>query len=141
MIRFEKFSTGYSDPFSFEIRDGTTCKIIMNSNAERRTLVRMLSGLDRPAAGKIFLFEKDLYSLGDSEYFKIFRRIGMVSAEGGMISNLTVRENISLPSWYHAGRGPQHDRGPAGEYRENTRARHTERPRVFAKGPGAIVIA
>jgi phospholipid/cholesterol/gamma-HCH transport system ATP-binding protein len=45
----------------------------------------------------------DLYALGEPQRLRAFQRIGVMSHDGGLISNLRAWENVLLPVWYHRG--------------------------------------
>lgn len=52
----------------------------------------------------MYLFDTDLYALGQHERIGLFRRVGAALDDGGLISNLQVWENVLLPAAYHRGR-------------------------------------
>ena len=70
---------------------------------EREQLWNLLTGLQSPRRGHVRLVGQDLYALGEHERLVLFQRVGVVSHDGGLISNLKVWENIVLPLWYHRG--------------------------------------
>lgn len=107
MIRFEDVTTGSFSDLSFELRQGSICKVIASSDHDGTVFLDTLLGLNRPDGGKVSLFEQDIHESSESELMKIFGHIGMVWREGGLISNLKVGENIVLPLWYHRGTGAE----------------------------------
>ena len=113
MIQFESITTDSFEYASFEIPPGTLCKIIMHSGYDKKIFLDTLLGLRKPAGGRAFLFGKNVYSISEQESFKIFRRLGMVRQDGGLISNLKIWENIALPAWYHQGKRPEELEGKA----------------------------
>jgi len=59
----------------------------------------------RPRRGaRLVLFGAEVGALGDAERAALLRRVGLVPANGGLISSLNAWENISLPVAYHAPR-------------------------------------
>lgn len=108
MIRFEDITTEeYFNSVSFEIKEGILCKIITDSDYEKKTLIDVIFSMEKPVSGRVFLFGKDIYSVSEKESVKILTKIGIVPKDGGLISNLKVWENITLPIWYHTGKRPR----------------------------------
>lgn len=107
MIKLEDITTRYFDSVSFEIKGGSVCKIITKSGDEKGVLLDTILGLQRPKGGIVFLFGKDIYSISEKECISLFKRIGVVFRDGGVISNLKVWENVTLPVCYHTGRRPE----------------------------------
>ena len=68
------------------------------SGSGKSTLLHMLGGLDRPTAGKVWVDDKDIFSLKD-DALCIFRRrkIGFVFQSYNLVPVLNVYENIVLP--------------------------------------------
>jgi len=103
MIHFEHVTKGPIRDLSFGLDSGSTAKILFDSEDRKNILFGMLAGLWRPESGKILFFGKDLYARQEDERLELFRRIGVVPAHGGLISNLRAWENLLLPAWYHRG--------------------------------------
>lgn len=108
ILKFDNVQLRGFVPISFELKSGDSAKIISCSNEDRDVFVSLLFGIRKPDSGGVFLFGEDIYSVSESEYIKIFKRIGVVLESGGLISNLKVGENIILPAIYHK-RGELHD--------------------------------
>ncbi len=109
MIRFEKVTT---DRFEFEnvtfrIPPGALCKIILHSRHYRKVFLNTMLLLQKPAAGTVFLFGKNGYSISGEKYLKIFQKVGVARDDGGLISNLNIWENITLPALYHRKKRPE----------------------------------
>ncbi len=90
MIRFENITTEHFHALSFEIKRDSECKIVTRSEYENKKLLDIIVGLERPASGKIFLLDKEIYALSEKDSCRLFSRIGMVLKDGGLISNLKV---------------------------------------------------
>jgi phospholipid/cholesterol/gamma-HCH transport system ATP-binding protein len=88
---------------SFNFESGGTAKILFDSEDRKNILFGLLAGLQRPEAGRILFFGEDLFAHEENERLALFRRIGVVPAHGGLISNLKAWENLLLPAWYHRG--------------------------------------
>ncbi|MBB5225999.1 ABC transporter ATP-binding protein [Treponema ruminis] len=88
----------FSD-FSLTVKDGTFLGISGESGAGKSTLLSIITGLQRPSSGKVFIDGKDIFSLSDKE-ISSFRNanIGFVSQEQSFLENLTVLDNVALPA-------------------------------------------
>jgi len=107
MIRLENVATACFESTSLEMRSGLVCKLITSSDHEKRVLLDTILAVKRPVSGKVFLFERDIWAVSKRDVLKILRKIGMVWSYGGLISNLKVWENITLPVWYHTAKRPE----------------------------------
>ncbi len=61
----------------------------------------ILATMEEPIRGNVELFGQDVYRLDYSDRLRIRANIGFVHGYGGLISNRTVRENVSLPVSVH----------------------------------------
>ncbi|MDM8127821.1 ABC transporter ATP-binding protein [Paraclostridium benzoelyticum] len=86
------------DDNNIEIIEGEFVAIVGKSGSGKSTLLHMIGGLDRPTDGKVFIDDKDIFSLKD-ESLAIFRRrkIGFIFQYYNLIPSLNVWENIVLP--------------------------------------------
>lgn len=103
MISFKNVSTKCFDHLSFDLPEGKVCKILANSDYDVRVFIDTLLFLSKPLSGEVFLFDENMGSLSEGEQLNRFKRIGMVWKNGGLVSNLKVRENVFLPLAYHKG--------------------------------------
>jgi phospholipid/cholesterol/gamma-HCH transport system ATP-binding protein len=83
------------------LRKGETLCIGGASGQGKSALLRVIAGLARPTAGKIYVFGEYIppERLTALEIAK--RQVGLVFQNGALISNLRVRDNIALPLRYH----------------------------------------
>ena len=80
------------------IGEGEFVSIIGPSGSGKSTLLHLLSGIDQPTKGKVFIGEKDLYALNDKELSAFRRRsFGFIFQQFNLIPILTAEENISMP--------------------------------------------
>lgn len=83
---------------NFEVNQGEFIAIVGKSGSGKSTLLHLLGGLDTPTSGKVFIKDKDIYSL-KGEDLAIFRRkkIGFIFQSFNLVSSINVWENIVLP--------------------------------------------
>jgi putative ABC transport system ATP-binding protein len=75
------------------------------SGSGKSTLLNMLSGLLAPTTGKVFLNDKDLYAMDDSELSAIRNQtMGFLPQGQSAIHSLTVLENVLVPYTLHGRR-------------------------------------
>jgi putative ABC transport system ATP-binding protein len=81
-----------------EFRAGEITAILGKSGSGKSTLLNLISGIDAPDAGQIWVDGQDLTALSERER-TLFRRarIGFVFQFFNLIPTLTVGENVSLP--------------------------------------------
>jgi len=107
MIKLDNITIWPFRALSLRIRKGRLYKILAESDFEKNLFIYIILGMIKPETGSVFLFGKDLWSVEKDEMLRLFRRVGMVPENGGLISNLKVGENIILPVWYHDRQRPQ----------------------------------
>ena len=86
------------DGINMSVETGELVAVVGSSGSGKSTLLHMLGGLDRPTSGKVFVDDRDIFSLKD-EALTIFRRrkIGFVFQAYNLVPVLNVYENIVLP--------------------------------------------
>lgn len=94
---------------NIEIVQGEFAAIIGKSGSGKSTLLHLLGGLDTPTDGKVYIRDKDIFSLKEDE-LAVFRRrkIGFIFQSFNLISAINVWENIVLPSGLD-GQKPEED--------------------------------
>ncbi len=123
---------------SLEIKKGRIYKIIADSDFEKNLFIQIILGVIKPERGSVLLFGKNLWSIRKEEFIKLFKRVGMVLENGGLISNLKVGENIILPAWYHNGRKPQDEFKRVSAVYARIGFHATEIKEYLSKSPGAL---
>ena len=83
------------------LKKGETLCIGGASGQGKSALLRVIAGLARPNAGRIYVFGEYIppERLTALEIAK--RQVGLVFQNGALISNLRVRDNIAMPLRYH----------------------------------------
>ena len=86
------------DNANIDIKEGEFVDIVGKSGPGKSTLLHMMGGLDKKTEGKVYINEKDIFSLKEEE-LAIFRRrnIGFIFQNFNLIPSLNVWENITLP--------------------------------------------
>lgn len=86
------------DNANIDIKEGEFVAIVGKSGFGKSTLLHMMGGLDNPTEGKVYINDKDIFSLKEEE-LAIFRRrnIGFIFQNFNLIPSLNVWENITLP--------------------------------------------
>lgn len=86
------------DDVSFTVNKGEFVAIVGASGSGKSTLLYLIGGVDRPTKGKVFIGDKDIYSLNDDK-LAIFRRrqVGLIYQFYNLIPILNGEENITLP--------------------------------------------
>lgn len=80
------------------IEQGQFVAIVGKSGSGKSTLLHMLGGLDTPTNGKVWVKDKDIFSLKEEE-LAVFRRrkIGFIFQSFNLVSSINVWENVVLP--------------------------------------------
>ncbi len=86
---------------SFE--PGTISAVVTAGEDVNDLLVRVLTGLTHLQEGQLLVLGHNLGLLSREGLDAVRRRIGIVHPDGGLISNLKVLENVTLPLLYHTG--------------------------------------
>src|SRR3569623_843371 len=79
------------DDVSLDIRSGELIALLGPSGSGKTTLLRLIAGLERPTAGRIFFGDEDASSKTVQE-----RNVGFVFQAYALFRNMTVLENISF---------------------------------------------
>ncbi len=85
------------DKLDLQVRRGEIMGVVGGSGTGKSVLLRSIVGLQRPAAGAVKVFGKDMQKLSDDERSATERRFGVLFQRGALFSSLTVLENVALP--------------------------------------------
>ena len=89
------------DDVSFKIGKKELVGILGTSGSGKSTLMHMVGLLDVPSKGKLIIDGKDISKLTDDEISTLRnQKLGFVFQQFNLINNLTVLENILLPTIY-----------------------------------------
>src|SRR5947199_5622310 len=76
---------------SLDIKSGELIALLGPSGSGKTTLLRLIAGLERPTAGRIFFGDEDASSKSVQE-----RNVGFVFQAYALFRNMTVLENIAF---------------------------------------------
>ncbi|MGJ8530585.1 MAG: ABC transporter ATP-binding protein [Alphaproteobacteria bacterium] len=80
------------DNFSMTVADGSFVVLLGPTGAGKTTSLRMISGLDKPDSGEIFIGGHSMTGLTPAQ-----RNVAMVFQQYSLYPHLTVRENLEFP--------------------------------------------
>jgi phospholipid/cholesterol/gamma-HCH transport system ATP-binding protein len=89
------------DDFSCRLGRGEVAAVIVPNEETALLLAQIIIGRIHPDRGNVELFGEQAALLPPKELMKVRQRCGVVYASGGLISNLKVLENLTLPLLYH----------------------------------------
>ena len=79
---------------SFTLKTGHTKIFLGASGAGKSTILRLILGLLKPDAGRIFVNGEQVDVMNEDELMAVRIDLGMVFQEGALFDSLTVRENV-----------------------------------------------
>lgn len=83
---------------NLKISSGELVSIVGRSGSGKSTLLNLISGIDSPTSGKIFVSGEDITSMSDKVLTKFrSKHIGIIFQNYNLINELNLLENIRLP--------------------------------------------
>ena len=79
---------------SFTLKTGHTKIFLGASGAGKSTILRLILGLLKPDAGRIFVNGEQIDNMREDALMAVRGDLGMVFQEGALFDSLTVRENV-----------------------------------------------
>jgi ABC-type lipoprotein export system ATPase subunit len=80
------------------IEPGELVALRGRSGSGKTTLLNILVGLDNPTQGQVFILERDLSKMSESERARLRREsIGMMFQNAHLFPSLTAQENVEVP--------------------------------------------
>ena len=80
-----------------EVFRGEVLGVVGASGSGKSVLLRTIIGLNRPAAGSVEVFGRDILAISDIDHREIEKRWGVLFQDGALFSSLTVAQNIEVP--------------------------------------------
>jgi ABC-type lipoprotein export system ATPase subunit len=103
------------DGVDLDIEPGETVAIMGPSGCGKSTVLHLLSGLERPTDGEVWLEGRRVDTMSERQLARLRReKVGVVFQAFHLVDELTARENIELPALL-AGRSPKFARQRASE--------------------------
>jgi len=95
------------DKLDLTITDGESLVVIGRSGCGKSVLLKHIIGLLKPDNGHIFIDERDVTVMKETELIQLRKRFGMVFQGAALFDSMTVAENVALPMREHA-QWPEH---------------------------------
>jgi len=92
------------DKLDLDIMRGEVLGIAGGSGSGKSVLLKTLTGLHRPNAGKVTIEGQPVEKIGNSEKASL---IGVLFQQGALFSSLSVAQNVILPLREHTGLAPE----------------------------------
>ena len=93
---------------NFVVNKGDIFVIMGGNGCGKTTLMRALTGLQRPAKGTVFYGGEDFWGVEPEQQERLKRRLGIMFQGGALWSSLTLAENVALPLKEYTALSPQH---------------------------------
>jgi len=105
-LRLDNVGYGFGDRVlfrgvSFSVAHGEKLVIAGRSGSGKSVLLEICAGLLEPHEGSVFINDRDVRTIQQSEMISIRQNMGVVFQKHALISNFTIFENIALPLRYH----------------------------------------
>ncbi len=99
-VRIERGGRAILRDVSLQVPQGSITAVLGPSGSGKSTLLAALTGELRPVAGAITLFGKPIPT-GSAELRQMRRSVGVLLQGNGLLTDLTVAENVGLPLRTH----------------------------------------
>ena len=83
------------DHVSFVVRYGEAKIVMGGSGTGKSTICRLVLGLIKPDAGRIFVDGEEITNLKEEELMRVRQKLGMVFQEGALFDSLSVYDNVA----------------------------------------------
>ena len=103
MIKLSQVSKRYPNGFdalsniSFHVEEGDMLFITGHSGAGKSTLFKLISRIEKPSSGQIWVQGKNINRFRESQLPQLRREIGVVFQDHKLIMDKTVFDNVALP--------------------------------------------
>ncbi len=93
--------SGLVERFNLRLEPGTITNVITKGDVESGLLTQTLIGNLQPETGSVLFKGRALEQLNREQLISIWQYIAVITVQAGLISNLKLWENITLPLLYH----------------------------------------
>lgn len=102
IVRFDGVTLAYGDfviqhNLRFDIKQGDVFIIMGGSGCGKSTVMRSVTGLLRPKAGRILYRGVSFWDADDATRAQTMRNYGVMYQSGALWSSMTLKENVALP--------------------------------------------
>jgi phospholipid/cholesterol/gamma-HCH transport system ATP-binding protein len=104
-LRFGR--TTVLEDVSFEVPTGSTLGLIGAGGAGKSCVLKLICGLIRPQAGRIFVDDQEVTALDETALMAVRGRIGMIFQNYALFDFLNVGDNIAFPLVQQGGLDPE----------------------------------
>lgn len=101
-LHFSYGARAILDGVSLDVPRGKVTAIMGASGGDKTTILRLISGQNKPPAGSIFFDGADIGALDHKGLYALRRRMGMLFQFGALFTDLSVFENVAFPLREHA---------------------------------------
>lgn len=99
--------SGVVNHLNLRLKQGEIALLKTSGEQETKQLLKVIIGESLPESGSVLLDDQALGLLDREHLLRIRKTLATVTAQAGLISNLKVWENITLPLLYHHGAVPE----------------------------------
>lgn len=89
------------DKLDMDVRQGEIFGIVGGSGSGKSVLLRSILGLQRPRAGTVKLYGRDITQISETDLREVKAGYGVTFQAGALYSSLTVLQNVQLPMVEH----------------------------------------
>lgn len=84
------------DGIDLDVMRGEVLGVVGGSGSGKSVLLRTIIGLNKPAAGSVEIFGRDVLHMTEDERLELEKRWGVLFQDGALFSSITVAENIQV---------------------------------------------
>ncbi|MBI4988491.1 MAG: ABC transporter ATP-binding protein [Rhodocyclales bacterium] len=96
-LKFSYNSLEVLKGLDLDVPRGKVVAILGASGCGKTTLLRLIGGQLRPAAGHVKVEGKVIHELGTDDLYEMRRKMGMMFQQGGLFTDISTFENIAFP--------------------------------------------
>jgi len=96
-LRFSYGGNRVLNGINLEVPRGKIVAILGASGVGKSTLLRLIGGQLRPAAGRVKVEGRVVHEMDDDELYRMRRKMGMMFQRSGLFTDLSTFENIAFP--------------------------------------------
>lgn len=100
-LRFSRGERVIFDGVDIDIPRGKVTAIMGPSGTGKTTLLKLIGGQLRPAAGSIHVDGEEVHRLSTHDLYRLRMRMGMLFQTGALLTDISVFENVAYPIREH----------------------------------------